>query len=259
MSIYNSIGQSYSKSRIPDNRIVDAILYLLNLEKGNIIADIGAGTGGYSREIANRGFFVYAVEPSDVMRSQVIEGERVKLLSGYAENLPLADASVDAVICILAIHHFSNFPQAIREMHRVTKEGAFVFLTFEPRISEKLWIADYFPIYRELDHQMFPPLSNVVEIIEANTQRIVDITNFNLPHDLTDMFAAAGWRRPEIYLNSEVRAGISALALADKKEVEKGVIRLQEDLESGRWDEKYGNIRHLSELDAGYRFIRATL
>ena len=33
-----------------------------------------------------------------------------------------------------------------------------------------------------------------------------------LPHDLTDMFFAAGWRRPEIYLNPEVRAGISALA-----------------------------------------------
>jgi hypothetical protein len=78
-----------------------------------------------------------------------------------------------------------------------------------------------------------------------------------LPHDLTDMFFAAGWRRPEIYLNPEVRAGISALALADECVVERGVSLLQEDLNSGQWDAKYGEIRQRSEIDAGYRFLSA--
>jgi SAM-dependent methyltransferase len=68
MPVYDSIGQSYSKFRVPDPRIVDSVVNLLRLEPGSLVADIGAGTGNYSRAIADRGFFLYAVEPSSVMR-----------------------------------------------------------------------------------------------------------------------------------------------------------------------------------------------
>lgn len=258
MSIYNSIGQFYSKSRIPDCRIVDSLVRLLNpLTQGNVIADIGAGTGNYSRELANRGFSVYAVEPSLMMQKQAVPHPQVQCFNGYAEDIPLPTSSVDGVVCILAMHHFSNLEKAIREMHRITKKGALVFLTFDP-ISE-IWIADYFPVYREFNFQVFPPIQNVADLIESNTQRKVEISPFMLPHDLTDIFAAAGWRRPEIYLDAEVRANISALALADKNEVEKGVSKLREDLESGKWDEKYGRVKELAEIDAGYRFLTARL
>ena len=71
--VYDSIGQSYSNFRLPDPRIIDALVNLLRLKQGSFIADIGAGTGNYSRAIANRGFFLYAVEPLSVMRSQATE------------------------------------------------------------------------------------------------------------------------------------------------------------------------------------------
>ena len=54
MPIYDSIGQSYSKFRLPDSRIVDSLVNLLQLEPGSLVADIGAGTGNYSRAIAER-------------------------------------------------------------------------------------------------------------------------------------------------------------------------------------------------------------
>ncbi|NMG17932.1 class I SAM-dependent methyltransferase [Brasilonema bromeliae] len=81
MTIYNSIGKVYSNSRLPDLRIVNSLIDLLNLPKKSIIADIGAGTGGYSRANllrrrfanAEREYSVYAVEPSSVMRSQSVE------------------------------------------------------------------------------------------------------------------------------------------------------------------------------------------
>ena len=257
MTIYNSIGKVYSNSRLPDLRIVNSLIDLLNLPKKSIIADIGAGTGGYSRAIAEREYSVYAVEPSSIMRSQFVEHAQVKYFTGYAENIPLANASVDGVICILAMHHFSDLSKAVREMHRITKKGALVFLTFDPRLCEKLWLVDYFPLYRDYDFRVFPPINDVVELIQSHTQRTVEIYTLKLPHDLTDMFAASGWRRPEIYLNPEVRANISALALADADEVEEGVIRLQEDLETGKWNAKYGEIRNLSEIDVGYRFLCA--
>jgi ubiquinone/menaquinone biosynthesis C-methylase UbiE len=126
MSIYDDIGKIYSKSRVPDSRIVNSVVNLLRLSNKSTITDIGAGTGGYSRAIADRGFYVYAVEPSSVMRSQSIPHPQVQSISGYAEDIPLPSASVDAVIRILAIHHFSNLEKAIREMNRVAEKGAII-------------------------------------------------------------------------------------------------------------------------------------
>jgi ubiquinone/menaquinone biosynthesis C-methylase UbiE len=258
VAIYNSIGKSYSKYRQADPRIVDEIVNLLSLETGSIIADVGAGTGNYSRALGERGFFVQAIEPSSIMRQQAIKHPKVNWLAGCAEELPLATASVDAVICILASHHFSDLKCAIAQMHRVTKNGIILFLTFDPKESKNFWLLDYFPIFKEYDLKLFPPIDRVVELIEHLTSRRVDISPLMLPHDLSDMFAAAGWRRPELYLDPEVRAGISAFALSDRDAIAKGISRLQTDLNNGLWETQYGKIKNLNSIDVGYRFLSAS-
>ncbi|MEH2079955.1 MAG: class I SAM-dependent methyltransferase [Nostoc sp.] len=258
MSIYNSIGKQYSKTRVPDIRIVNKLIDLLNLLKGSIIADIGAGTGGYSLALANKGFLVNAVEPSVVMQKQAVEHQQIKWFTGYAENLPIADQSVDAVVSILAIHHFSHLQKAFQEMHRIIRDGAIILLTFDIRLAQKIWLYDYFPFLWE-DALRFLPLNEQVNLIQSNTKRRVEAIPFLLPYDLSDLFAAAGWRRPELYLQPEVRAGISSFALANQDLIEQGVKLLVADLSSGEWSKKYSDIYNLTEIDIGYRFIRATL
>ena len=258
MSTYNLIGQQYSKTRIPDIRIINRLIDLLNLPKGSIIADIGAGTGGYSLALANKGFLVNAVEPSIVMQKQAVEHQQIKWFTGYAENLPLLDNSVDAVVSILAIHHFSNLEKAFQEMQRIIRDGAIILLTFDIRLAQKIWLYDYFPFLWE-DALRFLPLNEQVNLIQSNTKRRVEAIPLLLPYDLSDLFAAAGWRRPELYLQPEVRAGISSFALANQDLIEQGVKLLAADLTSGKWRRKYGDIHNLTEIDIGYRFIRATL
>ncbi|MDZ7968538.1 MAG: methyltransferase domain-containing protein [Nostoc sp. DedSLP03] len=141
MSIYNSIGQQYSKTRVPDIRIVNKLIDLLNLSEGSIIADIGAGSGGYSLALANQGFIVNAVEPSVVMQKQAVEHQQIKWFTGYAENLPLLDNSVDAVVSILVTHHFSHLEKAFQEMHRIIRDGAISLLTFDIRLAQKIWLS----------------------------------------------------------------------------------------------------------------------
>ena len=63
MTLYNSIGHGYNYTRKPDRRIVETIVNLLDLLPGKTIADIGAGTGNYSNEIADRGYKIVAIEP----------------------------------------------------------------------------------------------------------------------------------------------------------------------------------------------------
>jgi ubiquinone/menaquinone biosynthesis C-methylase UbiE len=257
--IYNSIGKNYSKYRQADSRIVDEIVNLLSLETGSVIADVGAGTGNYSRALGDRGFFVQAVEPSFIMRQQAKEHFNVNWLAGCAEELPLATASVDAVVCILASHHFSDLKGAIAQMHRATKDGIILFLTFDPQASKDFWLLDYFPIFKEYDRKLFKPIERVIKLFENLTPRRVEISPLKLPHDLTDMFLAAGWKRPEIYLDPEVRAGMSAFALSDKSAIEKGIALLQNDLNSGLWETNYGEIKSFNSIDVGYRFLSARL
>lgn len=258
MSIYNSIGHKYSKTRIPDIRIVNQLIDLLNLPKGSVIADIGAGTGGYSLALANQGFFVRAVEPSVVMQKQAVEHPQVKWFAGYAENLPLLDKSVDGVVSILAIHHFTHLEPAFQEMQRVIRDGTIVLLTFDIRFAQKIWLYDYFPFLWE-DALRFLPLNEQINLIQHNAKRRVEAIPLLLPPDLSDLFAAAAWRKPELYLKPEVRAGISSFALANQDLVEQELKLLTADLSSGEWNKKYSYIYNLTEIDLGYRFLRATL
>ena len=256
MSIYDTIGKSYAQFRLPDWRLVDCLLDLLQLPPGSTIADIGAGTGGYSRAIAERGFLVYAVEPSEVMRSQAVPHPQVQWLDGYAEAIPLPDNSVDAAICILALHHFTDLEATLQEMRRVVR-GAIAFFTFDSQARQDFWLDDYFPFLWEYDEASFFPRNYIISLIQSTFNKAVNVYPFPLPPDLTDLFLAAGWQRPEIYLNPEIRAVMSAFALTDPQLVETGVKQLQADLISGEWKVKYGKYMKLAEFDFGYKILVA--
>jgi len=79
-----------------------------------------------------------------------------------------------------------------------------------------------------------------------------------IPHDCTDGFLAAYWRRPEAYLDPAVRAGISSLVLLDRAVVTRGVARLRSDLDSGVWHERFGHLDRADALDVGYRLLITT-
>src|SRR5271166_4470950 len=133
MGLFDQIGHGYSSTRRPDARIVERITTLLSLPAGGRIVDVGAGTGNYSNALADAGYGVVAVEPSAAMRTQAVAHPSVIWRTGFAEALPVGDGEVNAAICILAFHHFSDHRQALCEMGRVTAGGPVLVLTFEPR------------------------------------------------------------------------------------------------------------------------------
>ena len=78
-----------------------------------------------------------------------------------------------------------------------------------------------------------------------------------VPPDCVDGFGAAFWCRPEAYLDPEVQAGMSWLALLPQEARAKGTRRLRDDLESGAWDDVHGHLRTEPSFDAGYRLAVA--
>jgi ubiquinone/menaquinone biosynthesis C-methylase UbiE len=253
--LYDKIGKNYAQTRKSDPRIVTKLLKILPLSQFLVIADIGAGTGSYSLALAENSYQVIAVEPSNQMRHQAIAHPAIDWIQGYAEKLPLPNDSVDAAIIMLALHHFENYQQALREAYRVTGGGQVILFTCDPAIISQFWLTKYFPSFIQDVESTFLPISELTAEIQVITNNQVNIMPFLLPHDLSDSFAAVGWRRPELYLNSQIRNGISSFAKLDSAELDWGLAHLQEDLNSGTWEQEYGKLQQQNQYDAGYRFI----
>src|SRR5690606_1229045 len=107
------------------------------------------------------------------------------------------------------------------------------------------WLGDYLPGLRELDARQMPP-------IDAYTHCLGDVmvSPVPIPHDCLDGFLYAFWRRPEAYLDPAVRTGSSSFRLLAG--LDGGLRRLADDLASGAWDSRHGDLRELEEYDAGY-------
>jgi SAM-dependent methyltransferase len=97
------------------------------------VADVGAGTGILSRLLERLGHDVVAVEPDDQMRARLAEmSPGIAALAGTAEELPLPDRSVDAVVVGQAYHWFDP-DRAHREVARVLRpSGVFAVLWNDP-------------------------------------------------------------------------------------------------------------------------------
>jgi ubiquinone/menaquinone biosynthesis C-methylase UbiE len=255
MTLYNTIGNNYSQTRKSDPKITATLLEILNIIPPATVVDIGAGTGSYALKLAKQGYQVLAVEPSATMRDQATFHPLVQWFDGSAENLPLPEQSADAAIVMLAFHHFQNHQKALEEAHRVTGGGQLVVLTYDPDCISRFWLTRYFPGLIADVQSTFLPIAQLTSSIEATTNASVKVIPFPLPHNLIDAFAAVGWARPELYLDSRIRNGISTFAKFEQSALDEGLSRLQQDIETGTWDEEFGYLRQQQQYDAGYRFV----
>lgn len=92
-----------------------------------VVADVGAGTGIFSRALAGRGCRVIAIEPNDAMRAAAPPFAGIEWRAATGEQTGLASASVDLVTCAQAFHWLKP-EQAIREFCSILKPGGRVAL-----------------------------------------------------------------------------------------------------------------------------------
>jgi SAM-dependent methyltransferase len=111
---------------------VDAVR-VAGLPASSTVLELGAGTGNLTRILVDEFAEVIAVEPDPLMRSWFSAlCPRAALLSGTAETLPVARASIDAVFVAEAFHWF-NHHVAVAEIARVLRpRGALVLMWNRP-------------------------------------------------------------------------------------------------------------------------------
>ena len=241
MPHYDEIGTGYAQHRRDDPRLAAPLDVALG--DARRVLNVGAGSGSY--EPADRR--VVALEPSSVMIRQRRVG-LAPVIQGQAESLPFATQSFDAVMTVLSAHHWSDRQAGFAELRRVAQRR--VVLTFDPEVQNRMWLMDYLPEIRDLPSASCLTIDEVVDGVGGGT-----VTALPVPHDCRDGMTVAFWRRPEAYLDPEVRHGSSSLRELDSIPLERGLARLDRDLRNGAWARQYGQLLGLAELDCGLRLI----
>ncbi|MYV97066.1 class I SAM-dependent methyltransferase [Streptomyces sp. SID3343] len=105
------------------------------------IVDLGAGTGILTRQLTDLGHLCTAVEPDPGMRSHFRRTTDTPILPGTAEDIPLPDDSVDAIVAAESYHWFDPH-RAQTEFARVLKPGGILVLLWNIRDEATPWVAE---------------------------------------------------------------------------------------------------------------------
>jgi ubiquinone/menaquinone biosynthesis C-methylase UbiE len=120
--------------------VATAILNYVGRDPGKIdAADVGAGTGIWTRILAARGLHsIVAVEPNDDMREQGIQtsqGSGIRWHKASAEATGLTDCSVD-LVSMASSFHWADFHKACEEFHRILRPNGVFCALWNPRLIE---------------------------------------------------------------------------------------------------------------------------
>jgi SAM-dependent methyltransferase len=241
--LYDTIGATYTVTRRTDPRIAAAIWTALG--DARTVLNVGAGTGSYEPP----GLDVTAVEPSALMRAQRPAGS-APCLAAAAESLPFEDQSFDAAMAVSTIHHWQDPIAGLREMRRVARRAVvFTHDSGDTGWRHRFWLTrDYLPEVAGLVAGR-PPVTELAAAIGARIEPVL------IPWDCADGFFEAYWRRPEAYLDENVRRGISIWARVGPQVEKRAVHSLRDDLASGRWAERNHNLAALDAAELGLRLL----
>jgi SAM-dependent methyltransferase len=150
-------------------QVIDFLEKECHLSAGSVIADVGSGTGIFTRLLLNQGYKVYAVEPNNSMQqaavAQFSNDKKFIAANGTAEATTLAANSIGLVVCAQAFHWF-DAQKTKAEFKRILNATGHVALIWNNRNAEA---DDFSKAYEAVLKQ------NSVDYNKVNHRNIRDI------------------------------------------------------------------------------------
>lgn len=169
----------------------EAIDWLLPAGARDVL-DLGAGTGKLTTRLVERGLDVVAVDPLAEMLELLSSAlPDTPALLGTAEQIPLPDNSVDAVLVAQAWHWFDP-EQAAAEVARVLRPGGQLGLVWNTRDERLGWVKD---LGRIIGHED-DPFNRSVTLPDSFTELArhhVEWTSYLTPQALIDLVASRSY------------------------------------------------------------------
>jgi ubiquinone/menaquinone biosynthesis C-methylase UbiE len=134
---FGGVADAYERGR--PTYPADAVRWMLGEDPVTVL-ELGAGTGKLTRVMVELGHDVHATDPDQAMLD-ILEREipTVPVARAGAEEIPLGDASVDAVVAAQAFHWF-DLDRALPEIARVLRPGGRVCLVWNVRNEKIPWV-----------------------------------------------------------------------------------------------------------------------
>ena len=175
---YSSYRPKYSET------VLDALLGLIDKPVDELdVADVGAGTGIWTRMLANRNCgSIIAVEPNDSMREYGIrdsQGWPIEWRQGRGEDTGLETSSID-LLTMASSFHWLHFEDGVDEFQRVLKPGGRFVSLWNSRLIEAN------PLLVEIEnhlYEMLPDLKRVSSgrsgLAETLTEQLITTQQFD--------------------------------------------------------------------------------
>jgi ubiquinone/menaquinone biosynthesis C-methylase UbiE len=172
----------------PEHEDADSPWYQLVREKigsvqGLRVLEVACGRGGFVRELARAGaqvtgcdFSMSALAVAQARIGRLNRGARADLIQGDAQSLPFGSESFDLIVSCETIEHLPNVRSALREMWRVARRGAKLFL-ITPNYANLMGLYDLYSRVRHPNRRDDQPFDR--------RQWIPQIRNF---------VSTAGWK-----------------------------------------------------------------
>jgi ArsR family transcriptional regulator len=128
-AFFDSVAGRLGKDYVPGKSWKGLAEALLRLLPPMVIADLGAGEGGFALLLAERAKKVIAVDTSarmiEVGREQALRHgiKNIEFRIGDMEEVPIRDAKVDLVFFSQSLHHALHPERAICEANRILRPG----------------------------------------------------------------------------------------------------------------------------------------
>ena len=169
----------------------EAIDWLLPPDASDVL-ELGAGTGKLTTRLVERGLNVVAVDPIPEMLELLSNSlPDTPALLGTAEEIPLPDNSVDAVLVAQAWHWFDT-ERAVKEVARVLRPGGRLGLVWNARDERLGWVKDLGRIIGHEDAQ-FNEKTTLPESFTDVQRNQVEWTSYLTPQALIDLVASRSY------------------------------------------------------------------
>lgn len=182
---FTGLASSYSQFR-PGyaETVVSMVLSLVDKPVGEIdFADVGAGTGIWTRMISRRGVrSSIAVEPNDEMRAKGKEDSRdhpIEWRDGRGEQNGLDSKSLD-LLTMASSFHWVEFDQGILEFVRVVRSGGRFAVLWNPRCVEAN------PFTHKVERYLFENVPNLKRVSSGRSHFTENLTERLAAHPLLD-------------------------------------------------------------------------
>ncbi len=171
----------------------EAIDWLLPPDARDVL-DLGAGTGKLTARLVERGLDVVAVDPiAEMLEVLAASLPDTPALLGTAEQIPLPDNSVDAVLVAQAWHWFDP-ARAVPEVVRVLRPGGRLGLVWNTRDERLGWVKELGTIIgREDARDVVDGGVSLPEPFGDIEAHQVEWTNYLTPQALIDLVASRSY------------------------------------------------------------------